>query len=1108
MPAQFRDYPVYVYDDPAIYNDFTGGLNTHPSNDHLEDNEMRDCLNMHYSSAGLVKRNGAKQLCTISCDTELFNIQSVFIFTYKIPYLIIAADGKLYKGVFNEHLAIKLNRLYIYFKEDNTMLANSPINMAIGLDLYYEELTNQTHSGFIHRSFQTILGKVLNPLNYKPYNILTDVAEGQRIPKNNIIYLNNNYFLLDKEYTKLLIKPTDKYSSYWVKATPQNLATYKDLIFNYYKNNPGAAIIQPLYVGETLTYIISNSVNSWSEQVTNFSSGEIVSYNKENWLCIKNHHCLLYPIDNTNTSLTPLAYKDSLIFQNKDSIEFVTYNNKAYIATGTRIVEILFSDNELLGYVCTPYMCSYNELKNLGGNLLSPYPEYCLKTLYDQVDTNLNALIPFKNKYGVYTLTPIGTFSGTETEKDYSYKWEKFIDNRWVTLISFKDNFLKAYKIKEDFLQSDLPISSEWNINETYHTGEFVFITDPNNKKTHLYKCMYTHNLLELIPDSTQFLPVYYPEGIENPESVIYLWELVTEDTIINESTKTFFEDYWIKQDYSTLKVTDADKYQYRVTIANEFATPETSDYMLWKNWKQYNVGDIVYASYDNSFVLFECVTAHKLSDIYPDKETITTSMIDENGETIYLWERLDEYSDTSYYILNNKKIKLEDTTKMDDYGNIYLAMDFVVAEITSKFSQVVSTIDTTHNISNMFTTIQSCKKVLLDGNKLLFYNDSFNSGSWFKTKIDNPYYITELGCLSFKTTKNEALIKVINFSSNIIAFAYSESLGGSIHLVSGNGDDYSTDEYYSPYKKSIISDTICCDNANTIQVCENFLFFKNFSTIYYIISSELSNDVINLYSANDKIKLSSPYVSIPWDDNSCISEVTEDYYALIWKEKYSLTNLGLTLIHPGLKIKLYYKLYNTVNNKIYFPWLRDESKYFNISSILYIKGNPVYLYNNLLITFNDTECYTDMGSTYDCLIHLKGVDTNYPKLLKLLNSILLYYYNNQSEKFNLQIKATNEAGFTILDSTKHRKSLQDLRTLKVGSKLENHEVKLDTISLASKTFNADYHFPYLTIETIIKATSNTMFALSSITYTYTTTDTPDSTIYDTYTKIIRKKEI
>jgi hypothetical protein len=1108
MPAKFRDYPVYVYDDPAIYNNFTGGLNTHPSNDHLLDNELRDCLNMHYSSAGLVKREGAKQLCTITCDVELFNIQAVFIFTYKIPYLIIAADGKLYKGLFNENISIKLTRLFIYFKQDNTLLANSPIDMSLGLDLYYEELTNQLHSGFIHRSFQTSSGLSLNPLNYKLYNVLKDVSEGQTLLKNNIVYVDNKYYLLTHNYTKVVIKPDESNSAYWVKATPKNLSKYKNYVFEYYKNNPGATTIQPLQVGETLTYVISNSVNTWTEQITNFSAGEIVQYNGEKWLCILTHHCLKYPIDNTNSSLTPLVYKDSLIFQNKESIQFVTYNNIAYIATGTRLVEVYFTNNELIGYVCTPYMCSYNEVKNLGGNLLSPYPEYCLQTLYDQVDTNLNALVPLKNKYGIYTLTPIGTFEGTLSEKDFCYKWEKYINNQWVTLISFKDNYLKNYRIKDTFLTETLPISSAWSATETYEAGEFVYIQDPNNNKTHLYRCVYTHNLSTLVEDYSEFLEVYYPNGVADAETYITLWELVTEDTTLGNKGEEVFEEYWAKQDYSTLKVTDADKYQYRVSIANEFAVPETGDYMLWKEWKAYKEGDIVYAAYDNSFVLFECVTPHNMSVIKPGVHTIQTSIIDENGKTITLWARLEEYSANSYYILNNKKIRLEDTTKMDDFGNFYLAMDFVVAELTSKFSQVVSTLDSTIKVSNMFETIQSCNKVLLDGNKLLYYHDAYNSGSWFKTKIDNPYYITELGCLSFKTTKNEALIHVVNFSSNIIAFAYSEGLGGSIHLVSGNGDDYSSDEYYSPYKKSIISDTICCDNANTVQVCENFLFFKSFSTIYYIVSSELSNDVITLYSANDKIKLSSPYVTIPWDDNSCISEVTEDYYALIWNEKYTLTNVGLTLVHPGLRIKLYYKLYNTVNNKIYFPWLRDESKYFNIQHILYIKGQPIYLYNNLLLSFNNTNCYTDLDDMYECLIHLKGVDTNYPKLLKLLNSIILYYYNNQNEEFNMQVKAMNEAGFPLLDSSKYKKSLQDLRTLKVGSKLIDNQVKLDTISLASKTFNADYRFPYLTIETIIKATSKTMFALSSITYTYTTTDTPDSTIYDTYTKIIRKKEI
>lgn len=1107
MPAKFKDYPVYVYDDPAIYNDFTGGLNTHPSNDHLEDNDMRDCLNMHFSSAGLVKRNGAKQLCKITCEDELFNIQAVFIFTYKVPYLIIASDGKLYKGVFNENITINLSRLYIYFNNKDTMLANSPSDLSIGLDLYYEELTNQIHSGFIHRSFQTTSGNNLNPLNYKLYDILKDVSEGQTILKNNIVNNGSNYYLLNSDYTKYLIKP-DSSLEYWIKATPQNLNTYKADIFNFYKNNPGATVIQEMHVGDTITYAISEAVDRWSERTTKFNKGEIIKYNNENWLCIKTHHCLLYPIDNTNTSLTPLVYKDSLIFQNRTSIEFVTYNNIAYVATGTRLVEIHFENTELYGYVCSPYKCSYNEMKNLGGNLLSPYPEYCMKTLYNQVDTSLNSLIPFKNKYGMYTLTPIGTFANNLAEKDFVYKWEKFIDNRWVTIISFKDNYIKSYKIKDTFLVETLPVSSEWNHEETYNAGDFVYIKDPDTSKTLLYKCVYTHTLTEIVPDYDRFLPVYYPNGNEDTETSIILWELVTDDTIINNKTVEIFEEFWSKQDYSTLIVNDADKYQYRVTISNEFAVPEVGDYTLWKEWKQYNTGDIVYAMYDNSYVLFECVTSHKLSSVLPGVHTLTDSIIDEKGNTVTLWERLDEYSANSYYILNNKKIRLEDITKMDSFGNTYLAMDFVIAELTATYSQATSTLDSTTTISNMFNTIQSCTKVLLDGNKLLYYGDNYNSGSWFKTKIDNPYYITELGCLSFKTTKNEALIKVVNFSSNLIAFAYSENLGGSIHLVSGNGDDYSVDEYYSPYKKSIISDTICCDNANTVQVCENFLFFKNFSTIYYIISSELSNDVINLYSANDKIKLSSPYVSIPWDDNSCISEVTEDYYAIIWQEKYTLTNLGLTLIHPGLKIKLYYKLYNTVNNKIYFPWLRDESKYFNINHILYIKGKPIYLYNNLLISFNDNDCYTDMNTPYDCLIHLKGVDTNYPKLLKLLNNILLYYYSNQSDKTQMLIKSTNEAGFTLLDSSKHKKSLQDLRTLRVGSKLENNQVKLDTISLASKTFNTDYHFPYLTIETIIKVTSATMFALSSITYNYTTTDTPDSTIYDTYTKIIRKKEI
>lgn len=1099
MPAKIKDYPLYVYDDPAIYSDFSGGINSHPSNVHLQDNELRDCLNMHYASASLTKRPGAKQLCTISCEEQLFNIQGVFIFTHNVSYLILASDGKLYKGLYNENTNIILTRLPIYFKNTTNDLANSPEDTSLGLDLHYNELSNQLHSGYIQRSFVTEQGITINPNDYKVYNIITDVSTNQVITKNNILQYGNNYYLTKSNYTKYIITPEN--TTYWVPATSTNINTYKQIIYNYSKNNPGATSIKALGLldKDIITYVLTDSVNNWAEQETNFAQGEIVNYKNVNYICIADHNFLQYPINSTNNTLVQLIYKDSLVFQNNKPIQYATYNNKVYITTGTRIVEIYFNNNTLVGYVITPYKCTYNEVKNLGNNLLSPYPQYCMQTVYDQVDTNVNALLPIKNKYGVYTLTPICTFANTYTEQDFCYKWEKYIYNQWVTIISFKDNYIKQYVATEDLLKEYETIMSQWDAYTEYQVNDLVYFTSASSS-TKIYKCVYPHTMNLIAPANPTFVTARYINSEDT--SLTTLWELVDDDSTLTNVSDNF-EVYYQKQDYSTLQVIDADKYLYRVTIANEFKKPSLGDYPSWSRTQSYSKDDIVYAYYDNSYSLFKCLQDHTNAFTSLD---LSFSPSLSNG--VVLWEAYTADDVDSYCIINSSKIATEMIVKLDDSNSTFDATDFIIAELTGTFSQCTSTLDSSQTINTLFETIQSCSKVLLDGNKMLFYNDAYNSGSWYKTKIDNPYYITELGCLSFKTTKNEALIHCVNFSSNIIAFAYSENIGGSIHLVSGNGDDYSSDEYYSPYKKTLITETICCDNANTVQVCENYLFFKSFTNVYYIISSELSNDVINLYSANDKIKLSSQYVSIPWDDNTCISEVTEDYYALIWKEQYTLTNLGLTLVHPGLKIKLYYKIYQTINNKIYFPWLRDESKYFNIDYITYIKGKPIYLYNNLLLDFNSENTFTDLDTPYECLIHTKGVDTNYPKFLKVLSNILLYYYSNQSQQIDLQLQAFNEAGFVLLDSNKKLKSLQDLRTIQVGSKLVNNDVKLDTISLMTKTFNTDYKFPYLTVETIIKANSKTLFALSSITYIYTSGDTPDSTLYDTYTKIIRKKEI
>ena len=364
---------------------------------------------------------------------------------------------------------------------------------------------------------------------------------------------------------------------------------------------------------------------------------------------------------------------------------------------------------------------------------------------------------------------------------------------------------------------------------------------------------------------------------------------------------------------------------------------------------------------------------------------------------------------------------------------------------------------------------------------------------------------------MSFKTTKNEALIRIVAFQGNIIAFANSDNVGGSIHLISGNGDDYDDGEgYYSPYQRSTINSSITCDNANTVQVCDNLLVFKYFNRIYYINASDLSNEVVKVTSCNDRIMSTSPDVEIPWNDNNCISEVTDSYYGLLWKEKYELNDSTgeLTLVRPAYRLKMYYKMpYELADNSQTLPWLRDESKVFNIDKIIYIKGKPIYIFNNLFIS-TDEDTYEDLGNVVETKIHFRAYDTNYPKLVKLLNNILVYYHRDQFSLIDFKISSKNESGYTILDNTSNLFSTQDLRVLKEGDKINKGEFRTGQTILDSKVFNPKRSFPYLLIDTTITNKNKGAFSVSSITYNYTATDAPDTTMYSLYSDIIRPDEI
>jgi hypothetical protein len=120
----------------------------------------------------------------------------------------------------------------------------------------------------------------------------------------------------------------------------------------------------------------------------------------------------------------------------------------------------------------------------------------------------------------------------------------------------------------------------------------------------------------------------------------------------------------------------------------------------------------------------------------------------------------------------------------------------------------------------------------------------------------------------------------------------------------------------------------------------------------------------------------------------------------------------------------------------------------------------------------------------------------------------MVYYHRNQYSTIDFDLLVKNEAGHTLLDSSVKRLSIQDLRALRAGDTVEDGKIRLDSTILDSKVFNTAYKFPCLLSDAIITASNDKEFSISSITYNYITSETPDQTAYDLYSNILRPKEV
>lgn len=1010
MPVRTKDYPLYTYDEPAIYRDFTGGINTDPSNEHLLDNEMRDCVNMTYLSGALVKRKGAKKLCDISCDEDLHNIQGIFLFTYRITYIIIAADGKLFKGIYNDGAQITLSRLFIYRTTENINSVFNESDAFAGVEEKQpSEISSSTnHEGYIqtyYRDTNTLIDYVKNERG--DYNNITggSINIGDVFVKTSGLY--ETKYLCIKSFEKTLDYP-DK-SNKWILNNGDGLTfTYNDGAEHTINVND---ITDELIINLSEFNLFKFDINDLKQWQTNM----YCVYNNRIYRCVTPHYNRAGSLSDeslfvnlSNLSYTKFVENKYLLFQNYRKVEAATINNKLYIATGTRIVEVFLRNNELYAQPVEPYLCNYTEISKIGYNYMSPYPELAVASQKDTVTTSMSAIKVEKTLTGSFRLTPVMNIQYGDDVSNYYYRWEKLINGTWYVIVPFQSQ-------------------------KTYITGEDGNITIK-------------------------------------------------------------------KKDYSSIEVSDADKYLYRCTFAKSF---ELEDAIVseWSPLNDYSLGNFVSVGAH----VYKCLRSHLHSDYTYLNNKFSESAYPanvENAEPVVLWEEIHSLEQLPYMYMTTDAEGKEHQVLTTIY-------DYIVNKINGDYFGSATSVAFNNDlaINDTFLLIHSCTKVLADGNKLLFYSDRYNSGQWFKTIINNPGYITDRGSLSFKTTKNESLIKVIPFQGNLIAFANAENVGGSIHLIQGNGDDYDDQSgYYSPYQRRTINASITASNPDSIQICDNLLIFKYFNRVYYINASELNNDTVKVTPCNDRILNDEGEVQIPWDDDDCISEVTNTYYALLWKEKFIIDEYGeLIKVHPGIRVKLYYKMSVQYEDNNYgMPWLRDESEVFNTKHIIYVKGKPLYLYNNVLLSF-DENYYKDNEQDYECKIHFKGTFLNYETFLKLIENVDVSFHRNQFNKVDLDVIIKNEAGHILLDSASKRYAANDLGALFVGKKINSNELhRVGTTIQDHKMFLTINKFPCLLADTIVKAKTEGSFTLSSLTYSYTSIDSPDTNPSEIYKNIIR----
>lgn len=146
-------YPVSIYDEPAEYKTFSGGINTDRNDLGILPNQMKFCENMHYENGNLHVRKGGKKIAEFLCEDTFNNVQGIFLLSLKNLYVIVANNGKLYFGKYQALTKIVLTVLPI--KITYSPILADTLNMSVGLSVYPKGgQPSQNHDGFLEELSQ------------------------------------------------------------------------------------------------------------------------------------------------------------------------------------------------------------------------------------------------------------------------------------------------------------------------------------------------------------------------------------------------------------------------------------------------------------------------------------------------------------------------------------------------------------------------------------------------------------------------------------------------------------------------------------------------------------------------------------------------------------------------------------------------------------------------------------------------------------------------------------------------------------------------------------------------------------------------------------------